>query len=74
MQTHLVSVLVFPIVLRVLLHRVISQMNVLIVKILDVKFFAACSDVAVLVEVAFQMPIDRGHQAIAPEVELAVVD
>jgi hypothetical protein len=49
-------------------------MNVLIVKILDVKFFAACSDVAVLVEVAFQMPIDRGHQAIAPEVELAVVD
>ena len=58
MQTHLVSVLVLPIVLGVLLHRVVSQMNVLIVQVLDVKFFAACSDVAVLVEVPFQMPID----------------
>jgi hypothetical protein len=74
MQTHLVSVLVLPIVLGVLLHRVVSQMNVFIVQVLDVEFFAACSDVAVLVEVAFQMPIDRGHQAIAPEVKLAVVD
>lgn len=58
MQAHLVSVLVLPIVLRVLLHRVVSQMNVLIVQVLDIEFFAACSDVAVLVEVPFKMPID----------------
>ena len=58
MQTHLVSVFVLSIVLRVLLNRVVSQMNVLIVQVLDVKFLTACSDVAVLVEVAFQMAID----------------
>jgi hypothetical protein len=58
MQTHLVSVFVLPIVLGVLLHRVVSQMNVLIVQVLDVKFLTTCSDVAVFVEVPFQVTID----------------
>ncbi len=58
MQTHLVSILVLPIVLRVLLHRIISQMDVLIVQVLYVEFLTACSDVAVLIKVSFQMSID----------------
>jgi len=74
MQTHLISVFVLPIVLGVLLHRVVSQMNVLIVQVLDVEFLTAGPNVAVFVEVPLEMPIDRSHQAIAPEIELAVVD
>ena len=58
MQTHLVSVFVLPIVLGVLLHRVVSQMNVLIVQVLDVKFLTARPNVAVFVEVPFQVTID----------------
>ena len=58
MQTHLVSILVLPIVLGVLLNRVVGQMNVLIVQVLDVKFLTACPNVAVFVEVPFQMAID----------------
>ena len=74
MQTHLISVLVLSIVLGVLLHCVVSQMNVLIVQVLDVKFLTACPDVAVFVEIPFQVSIYGSHKAIAPKVELAVVD
>ena len=38
--------------------------------ILDVKFFATSSNVAILIEVALLLSIDRSHYSITPKVEL----
>ena len=69
-QTQLVTVLILPVVVGILLHRVIGQVNELVVHVLDVEFLARRADVGIFIEVPFEMTVDASHEAIAAEVKL----
>ena len=54
----LVVVFKFAEIISLFLDSVICQMNEPIVKVLQIKFAAAGTDVAIFIEVSFQFPID----------------
>jgi len=58
----LVSWLVFAVVVRVLLHRIIDQVDVLILQVAHVVLLGACSNVPVSVEVRLHHSVVAGYQ------------
>lgn len=56
------------------LDSVISQVNEFIAHIFMGKLFARSSHVPIFKEIAFQSPIDRGHQAVASKVKFTLVN
>lgn len=74
LQTHLIAIFILPIVLRVLLHSVISQMDEFVIEFFDIKLLAARADVCILIEKSFQMTVDACHEAIASKVKLPIAD
>ena len=61
------------VVLRVLLHCIVRQMNVPAVEVADVERFARSPEVAVAVHVPFQHAIDRSQHGKGSDVKLATV-
>lgn len=57
-----------------LLYCIIRQMYILILQIINVELLAAGSYIGIIIEIALQHTVYRGHHPIAPEVELAPVD
>jgi len=43
------------------------------VHVFYIKFLARCPNVSVFIEIPFEVPVDAGHQAIAPEVKLSAM-
>ena len=74
MKTHLISVLIFTIVLRILLDSIICQMNVLIIEIRNIELFTTCSNEAILIEITLKMSIYWRHKPIASEIEFTILD
>ena len=70
----LVSILETPIVLRILLNGVVSQMNELVWKVLYRELLWACPEVAVSVEETLLETIYRGHHSIASNVKLSSIN
>ena len=62
----------FSVIITLLLDSIISQVNQPIGDILQVKIFAACSQIALIVPVSLKISIDWGHQSVASNVELSV--
>ena len=73
-QTEFVPIFVFAIILGEFLHRVVRQVDILIVHILYIKFLAARTDVGVFVEITLEEPVYRGQHTVAAEVELPGMD
>lgn len=73
-ETHFVSIFILPIILGILLNSIVCQVNIFVVKVLNIELLTAGSNVAILIEIAFKVTVDRGHQAITPEVEFTIVN
>ena len=73
-QTQLIPILILPVVVGVLLHRVVGQVNKLVMHVLYVEFLARGADVGIFIEVPFEVPVDASHEAIAAEVKLPAVN
>ena len=58
---HLIAILELPVVIWLLLHSVVSQVDKSIGEIIQGEFFARGSNVAILVEVTFEVAIDWGQ-------------
>lgn len=70
----LIPTLKLPVVLTLLLHRIIRKVNEPVAQVLQIKLLAGSADVSVLIEVTFRHSIDRSEHAIAPDVELPIID
>lgn len=74
LEAQLVSILKLSVVVRFLLNSIVCQMHKLVANVVERVLSAACSDVAILVAVAFETAIDARQQSEAPEIELASVN
>lgn len=70
----LVTVLEFPVVISLFLDGIIGEMDVLVVKVLEVKLFACGSQVSILVPVGLCNPICSCHKHEAADIELSLVE
>ena len=69
----LVSRFKFTIVIKLLLHRVIGQMNVPIWDVLEGELSAACPEVALSVPVTLKVAANGAHHGEAPDVKLPIL-
>mmetsp|Transcript_33684 Transcript_33684/g.38784 ORF Transcript_33684/g.38784 Transcript_33684/m.38784 type:complete len:211 (-) Transcript_33684:416-1048(-) len=70
----LVAVFILSVANRVLLNRVVRQMDVLIRYVLERELLAGRANIPVSVPVPAQVPVDRRYQRVAPDVKLALVN
>lgn len=68
-----VCILKLAIIIRVLLNSVIGQMNELVAQVLHTELLARGSQIAILVEIAYQVSVDACQQPITPYVKLPLV-
>ena len=73
-KTHLVAVLILPIVLRMLLNCIVSQVDILVIEVIDIELLATGADISILIKVPFELSIQRSKQSIAAEVKFAIVN
>lgn len=73
-KTQFVSILIFPIVIRIFLHGIVCQVNEFVMDILYIEFFARSSNIGIFIEVTFEMSIYTSHKAVAAEVEFSTMN
>ncbi len=73
LHAHFVSVFIFPIVFWPFLHSVIGEMYKFVLDIINIEFFAASSDIGIIVKVTFQITIYWSQHSITSEIKLSPV-
>ena len=68
----LVSRLKLAIVITLLLHGIISEMNKPISNVFQIEVFATCPKVALIVPITLEVAIDSSQQSIAPNIKFPV--
>mmetsp|Transcript_28685 Transcript_28685/g.38246 ORF Transcript_28685/g.38246 Transcript_28685/m.38246 type:complete len:259 (+) Transcript_28685:746-1522(+) len=72
-ERQLVALLIPPILIRLLLHRVVSQVNQLVAQIVIDEVTRRGAQVSVVVDVPFELVVGEGEHAEAADVKLALV-
>jgi hypothetical protein len=68
-----VASLILTVVLSVLLNGVVSKMDHPVGQVLQSKFSAACSQVAICIEIALNVTVNRAHEGVQTNVEFPLV-
>ena len=71
--THLVAILKLSKIFGLFLDGIISEMNKLVIKILQIEFSAGSSNVAIFIKVSFEGFIDRCYQSKYSEIKFPFV-
>lgn len=70
LETELIAILIFAVVLRKFLHCVIREMDEFVVYIFQIEFFAARADIGIFIEIALEVPVYRSEHAVTSEIKL----